>query len=94
MGSPDHHPHKDKINQGAEQIKLNRCDPGKYNWSMRINLARVLIAIVTLANLQAAIVFLLWPERYTQLTWIFRTFNCSGGWLERVCRLEITSKSK
>jgi hypothetical protein len=32
---------------------------------MRLNLARGLIAVVVLWNLQAAAVFLLWPERYT-----------------------------
>jgi hypothetical protein len=32
---------------------------------MRLNLARVLIGVVILFNLQAALVFLLWPERYT-----------------------------
>jgi hypothetical protein len=31
---------------------------------MRLNLSRLLIAIVILANLHAALVFLLWPERY------------------------------
>ena len=32
---------------------------------MRLNLARILIGVVILFNLQAAAVFLLWPERYT-----------------------------
>ena len=32
---------------------------------MRLNLARGLIGLVILWNLQAALVFLLWPERYT-----------------------------
>jgi len=31
---------------------------------MRLNLARILIGVVILFNLQAAAVFLLWPERY------------------------------
>jgi hypothetical protein len=31
---------------------------------MRVNLARGLIGLVILWNLQAAIVFLIWPERY------------------------------
>ena len=31
---------------------------------MRLNLARGLIALVVLWNLQVALVFLLWPERY------------------------------
>jgi hypothetical protein len=32
---------------------------------MRLNLARGLIGLVILWNLQAALVFLLWPDRYT-----------------------------
>ena len=36
-----------------------------YNHSMRLNIARVLIGLVILWNLQAALVFLLWPDRYT-----------------------------
>ena len=32
---------------------------------MRLNFARGLIALVILWNLQAAVVFLLWPDRYT-----------------------------
>jgi hypothetical protein len=32
---------------------------------MRINLARILIGIVFLANIQCALVFLLWPGKYT-----------------------------
>ena len=37
----------------------------KYNYPMRLNLARGLIGLVILWNLQAGLVFLLWPERYT-----------------------------
>ena len=36
-----------------------------YNYSMRLNLARGFIGLTILWNLQAALVFLLWPERYT-----------------------------
>ncbi len=36
-----------------------------YNYPMRLNLARGFIGLTILWNLQAAIVFLLWPERYT-----------------------------
>ena len=32
---------------------------------MRLNLARGLVGLVILWNLQAALVFLLWPDRYT-----------------------------
>lgn len=32
---------------------------------MRLNLARALIGVVILFNLQAAVVFLLWPARFT-----------------------------
>ncbi|UCD99620.1 MAG: hypothetical protein JSV42_02505 [Chloroflexota bacterium] len=32
---------------------------------MRINLARALIGVVVIFNLQAAAVFLVWPEQYT-----------------------------
>jgi hypothetical protein len=33
---------------------------------MRLNFARILIGLVILWNLQAALAFLLWPERYVQ----------------------------
>jgi hypothetical protein len=36
----------------------------QYNFSMRINIARGLIGLVILFNLQAALVFLLWPGNY------------------------------
>jgi hypothetical protein len=32
---------------------------------MRLNISRVLIGLVIVWNLQAALVFLLWPDRYT-----------------------------
>ena len=32
---------------------------------MKINFARILIGIVFLANIQCALVFLIWPEKYT-----------------------------
>jgi len=35
-----------------------------YNYLMRLNLARGFIGLTILWNLQAALVFLLWPERY------------------------------
>ncbi len=36
----------------------------QYNGFMKLNLARSSIGVVILFNLQAAAVFLLWPERY------------------------------
>ena len=36
-----------------------------YNYPMRLNLARGLIGLTILWNLQAALVFLLWPDRYS-----------------------------
>ena len=52
----------------------------QYNGFMRLNLARGFIGVVILWNLQAAVVFMIWPERFS---FGFELGGAVGGAMQR-----------